>query len=98
MLGDCPSFGKSPQRPSAKWPDGQTSAGLANPNGVAVGFVVHGFEMHAFLRVFVEKHGLERGVLDRESLSIFEDTIGLDLDTAVLAVAQIGDDLHAAIG
>src|SRR5271169_6636329 len=75
-----------------------SSTRLANANRVAHSFVVHRNKLDVFLRVLVDKHIVKRRRIDHEALRVLEFTVGLHLKAAVLAVAQMSDDLQTAVG
>ena len=71
---------------------------LTDANGVALGFVVHAGEADGFLAALGEDGGIPRGGIDGEALAVLKFALGLDLDAAALAIAEIGGDLEAAVG
>jgi hypothetical protein len=80
------------------WRPAGKSPGLADADGIALGFIVHRYERDTFLSVLIQDEILEGSLVEHEALAIFELAVELHLNPAVFTVAHIGGDLEPAIG
>src|SRR5689334_11899116 len=73
--------------------------GFPDADGIALGLVVQRDEVDRLLRVFSQDHVLERRflTLGGKALVILENTVDLDLDASVFAIAKVGRDFQTPI-
>ena len=72
-------------------------ARFANANGVGLRPIIHGNESNGLLGVLVQEHALEWGGINGKPLGILEIAVGLHLDAAILAIAQLSYDLQSPV-